>query len=124
MSPLPLPEGVTAVYWLLELLAELPAAVVTFTDDVPASKLGEMAMIDVGEATKNETAARPPKLTPDTFEKFVPVMTTVCPPAVDPLEALNDVTVGAAPAGMNVNLSAGVTMRMSTVTDWRDSAMP
>jgi len=51
-------------------------------------------------------------------------MTTIWPPAVEPLEVLKDVTVGAAPAGVKVNWSAGVTpvvpegvtMRMSTVT--------
>lgn len=51
-------------------------------------------MMEVEEATVNEVAAVPPKLTPVAPVKFVPVIVIVVPPARGPLDVFSDVIVG------------------------------
>ena len=53
-------------------------------------------MIDVAELNVTPVAAAPPNVTVAPLWKFVPVMVTTVPPAVDPLVGDSDTTVGAA----------------------------
>jgi hypothetical protein len=74
----------------------LPPGVVT--DTLPELPAAKTAVIEVGETTKNEAAAVPPKLTAEAAVKLVPVMVTVSPEAA--VIGANEAIVG---AGMNVN---------------------
>jgi hypothetical protein len=53
-----------------------------------------MAVIELMELTWKEEAGIPPTETPVAPVKFVPVIVTVVPPDVEPLEGLIAVTVG------------------------------
>lgn len=77
----------------------VPPASVTDTLTAPALPAGVTAVIDVALFTVYEVAFTPPNFTPaapETLEKFVPVMVTEVPPAVDPLEVDSEVMVGGA----------------------------
>src|SRR5262245_59842676 len=80
----------------------------------------------VGDATLKERAATPPKDTTVTSVKFVPMIVTRSPPAVEPLLTLREVMAGNAPAGVMMKSSVGeisdvpvgvVTMTSSVVAD-------
>src|SRR5262245_52944454 len=101
--------GAAKVYRSVVTWAEAPAVVVTATSTVAAFSLGAKAVIRVGETTENDRAAMPPKETPVTSVKLVPVIVTISPPAVEPVLTLREATVGSAPAGVIVNWSAGET---------------
>jgi len=72
-----------------------PPTVVTVTATFLAVKAGVIAVIFVEEFTMNERAATPPKDTPVTSVKSVPVITTLEPPSVEPEFGLNEETFGA-----------------------------
>jgi hypothetical protein len=74
------------VKWSELLVAETPPGAVTWTSMVPAGAGGEVAVIDVLELTVKEAAAMPPKVTALALVKLVPVMATLVPPAVLPLD--------------------------------------
>ena len=76
--------------------ALVPAAVVTVMLIAPAPPAGETAVICVALFTVNDAAAVPPKLTAVAPVKFVPVIVTLVPPAVEPVAGDREVTVGAA----------------------------
>ena len=71
----------------------MPPGVVTVTSTVPLPA-GLVAVIWVSLSTVKLLAAVAPKETPVAPVKPVPVMTTVVPPALDPLDGLILVTVG------------------------------
>ena len=79
--------------------ADDPPGVVTTTSTVPADFAGDTAVIDVPEFTTTPVAAVPPKVTPVAPVRFVPVIVTDVPPAVEPLDGLKLVTVGAGGVG-------------------------
>src|SRR5262249_7944751 len=74
----------TEVNWSLAVLAEIPAAVLTVMCKAPAAWAGLTAVREVADCTLNEGAGRPPKKTPLTLVKFVPVTVTVVPPPLGP----------------------------------------
>ena len=61
----------------------MPAKVVTETSTAPAEPAGVTAIICDEPLTKTDVAAVEPKFTVASV-KFVPVMTTLSPPAVEP----------------------------------------
>src|SRR4029079_14214512 len=63
----------------------------------PAAWAGVVAVIDVALATVTFVAAVPPTVTVAPVAKFVPVIVTFVPPAVDPLVGEIPVTVGGVP---------------------------
>lgn len=73
-----------------------PPGVVTATSALPAVLAGVYATICVAEFTVKLAAGVPPKVTADAFVKFVPVIVTLVPPAVEPLVGVRLVIVGAA----------------------------
>jgi hypothetical protein len=78
---------------------------VTVTVAAPALLAGVLAVIVVLFTTTTFVAAVPPIVTPAPLAKFVPVIVTVVPPAVDPLFGLTLVTVGTGPvADENVTI--------------------
>ena len=80
-----------------------PPGLVTFTAAAPAVPAGVVAVIDVLLTTTTLVAAAMPKVTVSPEAKFVPVIVTAVPPAVDPLLGETLVTVGAGPTdGANV----------------------
>jgi len=82
--------------WSAELVALVPAGVVTVMSTVPWASAGEMAaVIDVPEETVKLVAAPAPKLTAVAALKFAPVMLTEVPPVVYPLVGVTAVTTGA-----------------------------
>jgi hypothetical protein len=83
------------VNWSPEPVAETPPGAVTCTSMVPAGAGGDVAVIDVLEFTVNDAAAMPPNVTALALVKWVPVMVTLVPPAVLPLDVPRLVTVGA-----------------------------
>jgi hypothetical protein len=88
------------VNWSEDETAEVPVGVVTVTSTVPAGSVGATAVIEVLETTV-KLAGTLPNSTRLAPVKFVPVMVTLVPPAVLPLEVDRLVTVGA-PAAVNV----------------------
>jgi hypothetical protein len=68
---------------------------VTVTVTAPALPAGVVAVIDVALTTTTLLAAALPNVTVAPATKFVPVIVTAVPPAVDPLFGLTLVTVGA-----------------------------
>jgi hypothetical protein len=80
-------------------LAKLPLWPPTVTDTVaePAVPAGVVAVIVVLLTTVTFVAAAPPIVTVAPDAKFVPVIVTDVPPAVEPLLGLTPVTVGAGP---------------------------
>jgi hypothetical protein len=69
---------------------------VTVTVATPALPAGVVAVIVVLFATTTLVAAVPPKVTVAPAAKFVPVIVTAVPPAVDPLFGDTLLTVGIA----------------------------
>jgi hypothetical protein len=76
-----------------ELVALVPAAVVTVTSRVPIPA-GEVAVIWVALLTVKEPAALLPNLTAVAPEKLVPVMVTLVPPGGGPVFGMTLITVG------------------------------
>ena len=70
---------------------------VTATITAPATPAGVVAVIVVLFTTTTFVAAAPPNVTVAPLTKFVPVIVTAVPPAVDPLFGLTLVTVGGEP---------------------------
>jgi hypothetical protein len=64
----------------------------------PAACAGVVAVIDVPLTTTTVVAAAPPMLTVAPLTKFVPLIVTAVPPAVDPVAGDTPVTVGAGAA--------------------------
>ena len=100
-------EGVTPVivgggkyeYLLAATTEDVPTDVVTLTSTVPAVPLGTFAVISVPKVLTAKSAtlsAVDPKDTPVKPTKFVPVMTTLFPPAAGPLLDATAVTAGEA----------------------------
>jgi len=67
---------------------------VTVTVTAPAACAGVVAVIEVLLTTTTLVAAVPPNVTVAPLTKFVPVIVTPVPPAVDPLLGLTLLTVG------------------------------
>ena len=84
-------------------LVALVDPVVTVTSTVP-EPAGAVAVIVVSLLTLNNVAATVPKFTALAPVKFVPVIVTDVPPAVEPDDGLTPVTVGAG-GGVYVNWS-------------------
>jgi hypothetical protein len=82
------------VNWSAELVADVPAGVVTVTSTTPAVPAGLIAVIEVGETTVTPVAALAPKSTAVAPVKPVPVIVTSVPPAVVPEVGLTPETVG------------------------------
>jgi hypothetical protein len=79
-------------------LAKLPLndpTLVAVTVTAPALPAGVVAVIDVLLTTTTLVAAVLPNVTVAPVAKFVPVIVTAVPPAVDPLLGLTLLTVGA-----------------------------
>lgn len=81
------------MYWHAAVTAEVPAAVVTVMFTVPLPP-GLVTVICVPESEMILPAA-PPKLTLVAPVRLVPVIVTVVPPSVVPLDGDNPVTAGA-----------------------------
>ena len=67
---------------------------VTVTVTAPPLPAGVVAVMDVLLTTTTLVAAVPPKVTVAPLAKFMPVIVTAIPPAVDPLFGATLVTVG------------------------------
>jgi hypothetical protein len=67
---------------------------VTVTVTAPALPAGVVAVMDVPLTTTTLVAAAAPNVTVAPETKFVPVIVTAVPPAVDPLFGLTLLTVG------------------------------
>src|SRR5439155_866517 len=91
-------------------VAACVSGLVTVTFAAPAACAGVVAVIVVAFVTLTLVAAVPPMLTVAPVTKFVPVIVTVVPPAVEPDGGAMDVTVGAGPAYVKplVNVAACV----------------
>jgi hypothetical protein len=74
-----------------------PPGLVTVTVTAPALPTGVVAVIVVPFTTTTFVAATPPNVTAAPVTKFVPVIVTVVPPAVDPLPGATLATVGTGP---------------------------
>ena len=83
--------------WSLELVAEVPAGVVTVKSTVPVPPgLTTTSSVSVApDCTLTSVLPNPTEVTP---VKPVPVMVTVVPPTAGPLVGLIPVTTGIAPA--------------------------
>ena len=77
-------------------MAKLPVCppTVTVTVTAPALPAGVVAVICVPLTTTTFVAAAPPNVTVAPVAKFVPVIVTAVPPAVDPLFGDTPLTVG------------------------------
>lgn len=75
-------------------VTEPPAAVRT-TFAAPAALVGLTTVIDVALEFNIVVPASPPKVTVEVPVKLVPVIVTVVPPAIGPLDGETDVIVGA-----------------------------
>ena len=82
-------------------MALVPPAVVTVMSTVPAVVAGDVAVIELALMTVNDAAAIPPNFTLVAPVKFVPLMVTLVPPALEPVFGLMLVTVGCAPVKVN-----------------------
>ena len=78
---------------LLRLPLKLPV-LVTVTDTAPAVPAGVVAVICVALTTVTLVAAVVPNVTVAPVAKFVPVIVTAVPPAVEPLFGETLLTVG------------------------------
>ena len=78
------------------MAAFVPAGVVTRMLAVPAVPAGVVAVMEVAFTTTTLVAAAPPRATLVAPVKLVPVMVTVWPPAVEPVDGLIALTEGAA----------------------------
>ena len=74
----------------------MPPFVVTETSTVPVAFAGDVAVIVVELTTVTPVAAAAPNVTAVALFKFVPVIVTLVPPAVEPEIGLTAVTVGGA----------------------------
>lgn len=80
----------------MPFVALTPPWAVTCTLTEPVEEYaGAVTVIWVELLAVNVVAATPPKLTPATPTKFVPVRTMLLPPPCGPLVGLTPVTVGA-----------------------------
>lgn len=77
-----------------ELAALVPYGVVTETLAAPAAPAGATAVIEVALLTVKLVAAVPPNMTAVAPVRFVPVIVTPVPPAVEPDAGEAAVTVG------------------------------
>ena len=75
-------------------MTDVPPAVVTVMSTAPSACGGAMAVIEVTEFTVNDDAAVPPNETAVAPVKFVPVIVTLVPPAVEPADGLTPLTFG------------------------------
>ena len=82
---------------------EVPAVFVTVMSTAPATPAGTTAVMVELELTTYDVAAIEPKLTPDTFVKFVPRIVMLLPPAAGPEEADNPVTAGGSTGVVKTN---------------------
>lgn len=82
--------------WSQDTVADVPPVVTTVMSTVPADPAGETAVIELSELTVKLTAAKPPKYTAVAPVKWLPLMVTVVPPAVDPDDGLIPITAGGA----------------------------
>ena len=82
---------------------ELPAVFVTVMSTTPAVPVGTTAVMDELELTTYDDAAVAPKLTPETFVKFVPRIVMLLPPAAGPDEVDNPVTAGGRTGVVKIN---------------------
>lgn len=79
------PVSVGAAKYVKPLVeVTLPFAVVTTTLTLPAEPEGVVTVTDVEVLLVIEVPEFPPKVMPETLDKFVPVIVTVVPPAVPP----------------------------------------
>ena len=86
--------GSTAkVNWSDAEVVDVPAPVVTVTSTSPVPP-GETAVIEVALVTVTFVATVAPKSTVAPEAKFVPVIVTVVPPEVEPVEGLRALTLG------------------------------
>jgi hypothetical protein len=93
------------VNWSALEVGDVRAELTTLTSTTPADSAGETAVIDVLELTANDEAAWPPNITPLTFVKFVPMITTCVPPAVVPSVVPRPVTAGGLTGAVYTNWS-------------------
>ena len=82
---------------------EVPAVFTTVMSTAPTTPAGTTAVMDELESTTYDVAETVPKLTPDTFAKFVPRIVRLLPPAVGPDEAVNPVTAGGRTGVVKIN---------------------
>ena len=82
------------MYLSADVEPDVPAAFVTVMSTIPVAPAGTTAVMDELELTTYDVAATEPKLTPETFVKFVPRIVMLLPPAVGPDEVDNPVTAG------------------------------
>jgi hypothetical protein len=75
-------------------LADVATEVVTVTSTLPTAWAGVWTVIEVEVGVPTTVAVALPKCTVAEAVKFVPVMVTVVPPAVEPEDELRLVTVG------------------------------
>ena len=80
--------------WSDELVELVPSAEVTVMSTTPALPAGEIAVIEVQLLTVKELALVAPNFTAVGLMKLLPVMLTLVPPAVEPLEGEMPNTVG------------------------------
>ena len=73
---------------------------------VPAVPVEVVHVIDVAETTVTLVQAEPPTVTVEALPKFVPVIVTAVPPAVEPEVGDTAVTVGAGVTKVNRVLPA------------------
>jgi hypothetical protein len=78
---------------------DCPPAVTTMLA-IPALPVGVVQVIDVGDTTTTFVHAVPPTVTAEALVKFVPVIVTAVPPAVEPADGDTPVTVGDGPDPM------------------------
>lgn len=83
--------------WSDGFVALVPPGAVTVTSTTPTTPGGEVAVTMVGLRTERFEAALDPKVTALAAVRFVPVIVTVVPPAVDPEAGLTTLTVGVDP---------------------------
>ena len=78
------------------MLVTAPPEPVKTTSRAPAVPAGTTTVTEVALTFEIEVPATPPKVTAEVPVKFVPVIVTVVPPAVEKLDGEIDDTVGAA----------------------------
>ena len=92
-TPLLATTGVTKVYPSAAVAEFVPAAAVTITSTKPALSAGAIAVI-WDDVLVIFVAGTPPKRTAVAPAKLAPIMVTVLPPAVDPIDGLRPVITG------------------------------
>ncbi len=94
--------------WSPTETADVPPGVVTMTSTRPAACAGATAVAEVADTGVNDVAAVVPNDTAVRPVRFVPVIVTEVPPAVEPVVGDSDVTVGAGAANVTVEVSLPV----------------